>query len=115
MAHRRVLPHAAAVITHGGHGTVIKALAAGCPVLVLPLGRDQPDNAARVTRLGAGIRLRSSASPRKIAAAVTELINDPAYAEAATALGQQVRAETDDRRIVHEIESIAHQDNRGAT
>lgn len=111
VAHRRVLPHAAAVITHGGHGTVIKALAAGCPVLVLPLGRDQPDNAARVTRLGVGIRLRPNSSPQRIAAAVTELILDPAYTASAAALGQRIRAETDDRRIVDEIESIAPQDN----
>ena len=43
--HAEVLPHCSAVITHGGHGTVMKALIAGVPLIVVPLGRDQPDNA----------------------------------------------------------------------
>jgi UDP:flavonoid glycosyltransferase YjiC (YdhE family) len=50
--HEHVLRYAAAVVTHGGHGTVAKALAAGVPLLVLPIGRDQGDNAARVTAEG---------------------------------------------------------------
>ena len=56
--HADILPHCSAVITHGGHGTVMKALLAGVPQVVVPLGRDQPDNAARIVELGAGIRLR---------------------------------------------------------
>ena len=56
--HREVLKHASAVVTHAGHGTVIKALAAGVPVVAVPLGRDQLDNAARVEHHGAGIRLK---------------------------------------------------------
>ncbi|HZD70598.1 MAG TPA: nucleotide disphospho-sugar-binding domain-containing protein, partial [Actinomycetes bacterium] len=43
--HRRVLEHAALLVTHGGHGTMMKALAAGVPMLVLHHGRDQADNA----------------------------------------------------------------------
>jgi MGT family glycosyltransferase len=62
--HREVLRHASAVVTHAGHGTVIKALAAGVPVVALPLGRDQLDNAARVAHHGAGLRLKPKASPR---------------------------------------------------
>ena len=55
--HADVLPSCSAVLTHGGHGTVIKALTAGVPLVVAPLGRDQPDNAARVVHAGAGLRL----------------------------------------------------------
>ena len=51
----RVLAEAAAVVTHAGHGTVLKALAAGVPALCLSQGRDQKDNTARVLRLGAGL------------------------------------------------------------
>lgn len=50
----RVFPRAAAVIHHGGIGTTSQALAAGVPQLIMPMGFDQPDNAARVFRLGAG-------------------------------------------------------------
>jgi MGT family glycosyltransferase len=48
--HRQVFQHAALVITHGGNGTVMKALAAGVPMVLLPHGRDQADTAARVNR-----------------------------------------------------------------
>ena len=54
---RRLLPHCGAVVHHGGVGTTAAALEAGCPQLVLPLAWDQPDNAARVVRLGAGLAL----------------------------------------------------------
>ena len=47
-----VLPHAAALVHHGGIGTAAQALAAGIPQLVIPMTFDQPDNASRLTRLG---------------------------------------------------------------
>lgn len=105
--HAQVLPHADVVVTHGGHGSVIKALAAGRPCLVMPLGRDQPDNAARVVWHGAGLTLPATAGPDRIAAAVTRLLEDPSFADAAEALGRRIRAEVDDRRIVGEVESLA--------
>jgi UDP:flavonoid glycosyltransferase YjiC (YdhE family) len=105
--HSRLLPQASVVITHGGHGTVIKALAAGCPTLVLPLGRDQPDNAARVEWHHAGLRLPATSSSARIRQAVLTLLNDPSYAASAGALGARIRAETDDRRIVTAIETLA--------
>lgn len=111
--HAQLLPHAAAVVTHGGHGTVIKTLAAGRPLLVLPLGRDQPDNAARVAWHGAGIQLRSTASPHEISNALARLIRDPGYTTAARAIGARIRADTDHRRITSEIDAIAEGDNRG--
>jgi UDP:flavonoid glycosyltransferase YjiC (YdhE family) len=51
---RRIFPLCAAVVHHGGVGTTAQALAAGLPQLILPMAWDQPDNAARVKRLGAG-------------------------------------------------------------
>ena len=54
----QVLPRAAAFVHHGGIGTTAQALAAGVPQLVRPLAHDQPDNAERVRRLGAGDILR---------------------------------------------------------
>jgi rhamnosyltransferase subunit B len=55
---RQLLPSCGAVVHHGGVGTTAAALEAGCPQLVLPLAWDQPDNAARITRLGVGVALR---------------------------------------------------------
>jgi UDP:flavonoid glycosyltransferase YjiC (YdhE family) len=50
----RVLPRAAAVVHHGGIGTTAQGLRAGIPQLIMPLSHDQPDNAARLKRLGVG-------------------------------------------------------------
>lgn len=52
--HRTVLPRCAAVVHHGGAGTVAAGLRAGCPTLVCSIGADQPLWGARVTALGAG-------------------------------------------------------------
>jgi MGT family glycosyltransferase len=81
--HRAVLAEAAAMVTHAGHGSVLKALAAGVPLVCVPMGRDQKDNTVRVLRRGAGVRVRENATPDRIATAVTEVLHDPSYADAA--------------------------------
>jgi MGT family glycosyltransferase len=81
--HGQLLPRAAAVITHAGHGTVLRTLAAGVPLVCLPMGRDQKDNTVRVLRLGAGVRVDRSAPPERIAAAVLRVLQDPQYRRAA--------------------------------
>jgi rhamnosyltransferase subunit B len=53
-----LLPRAAAFVHHGGIGSTSQALAAGIPQLIMPLAHDQPDNAARVARLGVGDSLK---------------------------------------------------------
>src|SRR5207248_8948080 len=53
--HSELLKQAAVVVTHAGHGTVIRALAAGVPLVCMPMGRDQNENAARVVFRGAEI------------------------------------------------------------
>jgi rhamnosyltransferase subunit B len=55
-----LLPRAAALVYHGGIGTMAQTLAAGIPHLVMPLGHDQPDNARRLQRLGVGDALPPS-------------------------------------------------------
>jgi len=57
----QVLPRAAALVHHGGIGSTAQALAAGIPQLVMPMAHDQPDNAARVKRLGVGTWIKPSA------------------------------------------------------
>jgi len=52
-----LLPHVAALVHHGGIGTCAQALASGRPQLVMPMAFDQPDNAARLARLGVGSAL----------------------------------------------------------
>ncbi|MCI3134178.1 glycosyltransferase [Phenylobacterium aquaticum] len=59
--HSLLFPRACAVVHHGGVGTTAQALRAGKPQLVVPFFADQPDNAARVVRLGAGRSLADRA------------------------------------------------------
>lgn len=105
--HAAVLPHAAVVVTHGGHGTVMKALAAGVPLVLLPMGRDQPDNAARVLAAGAGVRLSQSASPAKIAAAIRSVLEDESYRAGAQRLAAAIAEETAEDGAVAELEQLA--------
>jgi MGT family glycosyltransferase len=105
--HSEVLAEAAAVVTHGGHGTVVRALAAGVPLLVLPHGRDQADNAVRVTLRGAGLKLGRKASPAKVARAVKRLLGDPSYRAGSERLGAAIRADAASGALVAELESIA--------
>ena len=51
------MPACDLVVAHGGHGTLMRALARGCPVVVCPAGGDMAENAARVDWAGLGVRL----------------------------------------------------------
>lgn len=105
--HRQVLAHTDVLLTHGGHGTVMKGLVAGVPIVCMPTGRDQPDNAARLTHHGAGVKVPRNASPGKIAAAVQRVLDDPSYRTAAARLGAQLQAETDRDLAVAELDALS--------
>jgi rhamnosyltransferase subunit B len=53
-----LLPHACAVVHHGGIGCISQSLRAGCPMVVIPFAHDQFDNAQRVTKLGVGTSVK---------------------------------------------------------
>jgi UDP:flavonoid glycosyltransferase YjiC (YdhE family) len=92
-----VLQRAAAIVCHGGYGSVLGALAHGVPVVALPLfGDDQWRNARRVAELGAGIALDGDRGPERhmfdgpspetcaqLGGAVEAVIADPSYRSAA--------------------------------
>jgi len=80
-----VLREASAVVTHAGHGSALKALAADVPLVCVPLGRDQSDNTVRVLRLGAGVPVSKRERPAGIAAAVHRVVDHPAFARDAPA------------------------------
>lgn len=103
--HSVVMREAAVVITHGGHGTVMQALLSRVPLLVIPHGRDQNDNAVRVTERGAGLSLMPDASSEAIREACMRLLTDPAFRAAATQLGNLVAAEAENSMVVHELEA----------
>jgi len=105
--HADVLPYCSAVVTHGGHGTVIKALAAGVPLVVVPLGREQPGNAARVVHAGAGVRIRKNARTAALQAAIARVLDDHRYQAAARRTAAILADERDDGLVVDELERAA--------
>jgi UDP:flavonoid glycosyltransferase YjiC (YdhE family) len=71
LSYARTMPRCDVVVCHGGHGTVARALAAGCVVVVVPAGGDMAENAARVDWAGVGVRVpRRMNAPRPIGLAV---------------------------------------------
>jgi MGT family glycosyltransferase len=112
--HSAIIPKARVLVTHCGHGTTMKGLAACVPMLCLPMGRDQNDTAARVVYRGAGIRLKPTASSAAIAKAVRALLNDPRYREAAAALGAKIASGEGCVDAVTEIEQVASSAGRVA-
>jgi UDP:flavonoid glycosyltransferase YjiC (YdhE family) len=105
--HDAVLREARAVITHCGLGTVHRALIFGVPLLCQPIGRDQPDVAARVRAAGAGLRISPNATPRRVARALTRLLEDPRYAARAAEVGSRLSAAAATERHVSELEALA--------
>lgn len=81
--HLLAFPHADLVITHGGHGTVITALSFGVPVVCVPMGRDQCDNAARVVWRGAGACSSKRASATQLRRAIQYAREEPRFREGA--------------------------------
>lgn len=73
LPHAEVMPHVDCVVTHGGMGTVQRALAAGVPLCVVPWGRDQSESAQRTVEAGAGTRLNpSKLAPHRLREAVRQ-------------------------------------------
>jgi UDP:flavonoid glycosyltransferase YjiC (YdhE family) len=102
-----VLPLASAVLCHGGHGTVMKALAHGLPVVVLPFGRDQKDNGARIEAAGAGLALSPGSGPARIAAAIRRVLEEPGFREGARRLAAVIARDVKEDRAVSEMEALA--------
>lgn len=88
-----VLPHVAAVLCHGGSGTVLGTLAAGVPMVVAPLFADQPTNAERVAAVGAGLALpRGSATVADLRTAVSRVLEDDSFRTAAQRIAKEIAA-----------------------
>jgi rhamnosyltransferase subunit B len=88
----QLLPRAAALVHHGGIGTVAQAFAAGIPQLITPFNFDQPDNACRVRRLGAGDLIRQRAfDARRAASALQGLLESKEVAETCSRIAASIR------------------------
>ena len=102
--HRTVFPHAALVVTHAGWQTVNAALADGVPLVCIPDGRDQPDNAARVVFAGAGVRARRNASPRTLRRVIAAALRNPELALGAAAIARALSRSDGALAVVERLE-----------
>jgi MGT family glycosyltransferase len=105
--HGQVMKQASLVVTHGGFGTLARALAHHLPMLVMPMGRDQGGNAEKLMAHGAGLALPPNADAATIAGAVQKLLAEPEYREAAARLGEAIDREMRESRVVEELEVLA--------
>jgi UDP:flavonoid glycosyltransferase YjiC (YdhE family) len=104
--HDAVMNKVSLVVTHGGHGTMSRALWHGLPLLVMPMGRDQHDIALRVEAHGAGLILPAAAAEVEIAAALGRLGREPQFGISARRLGEAISFTIKSERLVSEMEEI---------
>jgi len=98
----------AAVVHHGGIGCCAEALRAGVPALVIPFGADQPDNAARLTRLGTALTLKRNQIDRaNLAAKLRALLSSSAIRDKAREIGAQIDPAASIARSVEAMEQAA--------
>ena len=99
----RVLDHADLVVCHGGSGTALAALAAGVPLVMVPLFADQFENARRIaaTRAGrvvetqittGGARSINTAAPLEITRSIEDVLGDVTYRDRARAIAAEMAA-----------------------
>jgi UDP:flavonoid glycosyltransferase YjiC (YdhE family) len=88
----QALPRCAAVVSHGGSGSLLATLAHGLPSVLLPMGADQPGNAARAAELGVARVLDVFARPEAVRAAASEVLGDPSYRAAAERVRSEIAA-----------------------
>jgi UDP:flavonoid glycosyltransferase YjiC (YdhE family) len=88
---RDVLPRAAALVCHGGSGTLLGGLAAGLPMVVAGMGADQPHNGRLVARAGAGLAL-TKPDAGALRAALQSVLETPSIRAQAQKLAAEIAA-----------------------
>ena len=91
--HGDLLPRCSAVVTAGGKATILAAMEAGVPLVVVPTSWDKPDNARRVTEAGAGVRLSSRrCTPKRLRRAVGTVLGEARYRGCARKMAARLAA-----------------------
>jgi MGT family glycosyltransferase len=104
--HTELLKEAALVVSHCGHGTTVKTLAAGVPMVCIPMGRDQDATAACVVAQGAGFQLPPTASTADIGAAVIEVFRNGDYRLNARRMADVLAREHQPLEVVVKLEQL---------
>jgi UDP:flavonoid glycosyltransferase YjiC (YdhE family) len=108
LSYSQTMPAASLVVSHGGHGTVCRALAAGTPVLVSPFIGDMSETAMRVSWAGAGLSLPwRLCRPAPLRWAVRRLLAEPSFAARAAELAAWAREHDGAERGAELVERLA--------
>lgn len=103
----RVLPHCAAVVSHGGSGTLLATAALGLPQLCLPQAADQFRNATGLVRARAGLALHPDAvSPEAVADALRAVLADEQLRAGAGRVRDEIAAMPAPAQVVSELEKL---------
>jgi UDP:flavonoid glycosyltransferase YjiC (YdhE family) len=108
LSYARSMPAADVVVTHGGHGTLVRALSCGCALVVCPAGGDMAENAARADWAGVGVRVpRRLLGPRTLRLAVRRALGDARLRARARAVASWMAAHDGARTAAAELEGWA--------
>jgi hypothetical protein len=107
VSHTAVLEHGVLLLSHAGHGSVMKALWLGRPMVLVPWGRDQPGVAARAAALGvAAVVPRDRASAETLSAAVDRTLADDLMRATSAQHGERLRATDPPARAAELLERL---------
>jgi rhamnosyltransferase subunit B len=103
----KIMPNAAVIVHQGGIGTTAQALRAGRPMLIVPWSHDQPDNAERVQRLGAGrIIPRSGYYAPRVEDELRSLLTNATYQERTREIAARIAGEDSVTNACNAIEAV---------
>ncbi|WP_158883713.1 glycosyltransferase [Amycolatopsis anabasis] len=95
-------------VTHAGFSGIRESLSAGVPMVALPLFAEQPENAARIDELGAGVQVDAAGlTPDSLAAAVNRVLDEPAHRLAARAFQRDILGRPALTTFATDLESLA--------
>jgi MGT family glycosyltransferase len=116
ISHEELLPRCSAIVTTGGAATVLAALKAGVPLVVVPTFWDKSDNAQRVVEAGVGLRLAPRhCSPDRVRAAVMRLLGEPSFREKTRLMAGRLAQALGPLRAVELLEDLANRPSVPAT
>jgi UDP:flavonoid glycosyltransferase YjiC (YdhE family) len=108
LSYARTMPLCDVVVCHGGHGTVARALASGCTVVVVPAAGDMNESAARIDWAGVGVRVpRRLCAPGPVRLAVERALAEPRLRERARELATWSREHDPAAHAAELIEDLA--------
>jgi UDP:flavonoid glycosyltransferase YjiC (YdhE family) len=111
VSYARTMPLCDVVVCHGGHGTLARALASGCVVVMVPAAGDMNESAARIDWAGVGVRVpRRLCTPGPVRLAVERALSEPHIRERAGELAAWWRSHDPPTRAAELVEALAARD-----